>query len=131
MTAGTIPAEHGRECAVAEGTFGPYRLVDCLGAGGMGEVWRAVDTRKSREVALKLIRSDGAAVQGFAARFHREAELAARLSSPYIVPIHDYGQSTVSCSSTWRSSTASTWASCSARSAASTRIGRSGSSARS
>jgi serine/threonine-protein kinase len=92
MTAGTIPAEHGRECAVAEGTFGPYRLVDRLGAGGMGEVWRAVDTRKSREVALKLIRPDGAADQGFAARFHREAELAARLSSPYIVPIHDYGQ---------------------------------------
>jgi serine/threonine protein kinase len=77
---------------VAEGTFGPYRLVSRLGAGGMGEVWRAVDTRKSREVALKLIRADAASDRDFAARFHREAELAARLSSPYIVPIHDYGQ---------------------------------------
>ena len=76
---------------MAEGTFGPYRLVSRIGTGGMGEVWRAVDTRKSREVALKLIRAGGAAVQGFAARFHREAELAARLSSPYIVPIHDNG----------------------------------------
>lgn len=92
MTAGTIPAGHGRECAVAESTFGPYRLVARLGAGGMGEVWRALDTRKRREVALKLIRADAASDQGFVARFHREAELAARLSSPYIVPIHDYGQ---------------------------------------
>jgi hypothetical protein len=48
MTAGTIPAGNGRECVVAEGTFGPYRLVARIGSGGMGEVWGAVDTRKSR-----------------------------------------------------------------------------------
>jgi serine/threonine protein kinase len=40
--------------------IGPYRLVDRLGAGGTDEVWRAVDTRKSREVALELIRPYGA-----------------------------------------------------------------------
>ena len=92
MPAGTIPAGYGRECAVAEGTFGPYRLVSRIGTGGMGEVWRAVDTRKSREVALKLIRPGAASDPDFAARFRREAELAARLSSPHIVPIHDYGE---------------------------------------
>ena len=72
--------------------FGPYRLVARFGAGGMGEVWRAVDTRKSREVALKRLARRARRDQGFAARFHREAELAARLSSPHIVPIHDYGE---------------------------------------
>ena len=92
MPAGTVPADTDAECAVAEGTFGPYRLVSRIGTGGMGEVWRAVDTRKSREVALKLIRAGAASDPDYAPRFRREAELAARLPSPHIVPIHDYGE---------------------------------------
>ena len=73
-------------------SFGPYRLLDRLGRGGMGEVWRAVDTRKDREVALKVLGSWMCGDPHFAARFKREAALAARLNAPNIVPIHDYGQ---------------------------------------
>jgi len=71
---------------------GPYRLIDRLGAGGMGEVWRALDTRKGREVAVKMMGSWLGAEPGFVARFRREAALAARLNAPNIVPIHDYGE---------------------------------------
>lgn len=72
--------------------FGPYRLVAPLGRGGMGEVWRAVDTRKDREVALKVLGSWLGGDPEFAVRFRREAALAARLNAPNIVPIHDYGE---------------------------------------
>ena len=71
---------------------GPYRLIDRLGAGGMGEVWRVLDTRKGREVAVKMLGSWLGAEPGIAARFRREAALAARLNAPNIVPIHDYGE---------------------------------------
>lgn len=72
--------------------FGPYRLVGLLGRGGMGEVYEAVDERKDRTVALKRLPQHLARDPGFQARFRREAELAARLSEPHIVPIHDYGE---------------------------------------
>jgi hypothetical protein len=71
---------------------GPYRLISRLGAGGMGEVWRALDTRKGREVAVKMMGSWLGGEPGLAARFRREAALAARLNAPNIVPIHDYGE---------------------------------------
>ena len=72
--------------------FGPYRLLALLGRGGMGEVWRALDTRKEREVALKVLGGWLGADPGFATRFRREASLAARLNAPHILPIHDYGE---------------------------------------
>ena len=72
--------------------FGPYRMLSRLGAGGMGEVWRALDTRKDREVAVKVLGGWLGAEPGFAARFRREAALAARLNAPNIIPIHDYGE---------------------------------------
>src|SRR5215207_8336294 len=78
--------------AMTDKCFGPYRLLDRLGRGGMGEVWRAVDTRKDREVALKLLGSWMCNDPQFVARFKREAALAARLNAPNIVPIHDYGE---------------------------------------
>ena len=71
--------------------FGPYTLVALLGRGGMGEVWRAHDTRKDRAVAVKVLGGWLGGDPGFAARFQREAALAARLYSPHIIPIHDYG----------------------------------------
>ena len=77
---------------MTEQEFGRYRLVRLLGRGGMGEVWRAVDTDKDREVALKVLGSWLAGDPQFAVRFRREAALAARLNAPNIVPIHDYGE---------------------------------------
>ena len=72
-------------------TFGPYRLMSLLGHGGMGDVWRAFDTRKGREVALKVLPPGIAGHPDLSRRFRREAELAARLSAPHVVPIHDWG----------------------------------------
>jgi serine/threonine-protein kinase len=71
--------------------FGHYRLDALLGRGGMGEVWRALDTRKDRVVALKVLGPWLAGDADFARRFAREASLAARLRGPHVVPIHDYG----------------------------------------
>jgi serine/threonine kinase PknH len=72
--------------------FGPYRLDDLIGRGGMGEVHRAFDTVKKRTVALKRLRREFAADEGFQRRFRRECEQAARLSDPHVIPIHDYGE---------------------------------------
>jgi serine/threonine protein kinase/WD40 repeat protein len=72
--------------------FGPYRLLARLGAGGMGEVWRARDTRTDREVAIKRLRPAFAGDPSFVAGFRREAALAAKLNHPAIVPIHRYGE---------------------------------------
>jgi eukaryotic-like serine/threonine-protein kinase len=72
--------------------FGPYRLLARLGAGGMGEVWRARDTRTDREVAIKRLRPAFAGDPSYVAGFRREAALAAKLNHPAIVPIHSYGE---------------------------------------
>jgi WD40 repeat protein len=77
---------------VPEQQFGRYRLLSLLGRGGMGEVWRAVDTAKDRTIVLKVLGSWLGGDPEFAARFRRESALAARLSAPNIVPIHDYGE---------------------------------------
>ena len=75
-----------------EGTpFGRYQLIDLLGRGGMGEVWRAHDTVTDRVVALKLLPAQWAEDEVYLQRFRREAHAAARLSEPHIVPIHNYG----------------------------------------
>jgi serine/threonine-protein kinase len=63
-----------------------------LGRGGMGEVWRAHDTSTNRIVAIKLLPPHLAQDDTFVKRFRREAEAAARLNSPHIIPIHDYGE---------------------------------------
>ena len=76
-----------------EGTpFGRYRLVNLLGRGGMGEVWRAYDTETDRIVALKVLPAHFAADRTFQQRFRREAHAAARLNNPHVVPIHTYGE---------------------------------------
>ena len=72
--------------------FGPYRLEDLLGRGGMGDVHRAFDTVRGRTVALKRLRPELASDAEFQARFRRECRLAARLSEPHVVPIHDFGE---------------------------------------
>ncbi len=72
--------------------FGPYELVELLGVGGMGEVWRARDTRRDRWVALKVLPEQLNGDREFASRFRRESHVAARLREPHVVPIHDYGE---------------------------------------
>lgn len=69
--------------------IGPYRLEGELGRGGMGVVYRAYDERLDRRVAVKRLRPDAAAREGWRARFRREARTAARLGHPAIVQIHD------------------------------------------
>jgi serine/threonine protein kinase len=75
----------------------PTRLGSCeilapLGAGGMGEVYRARDTRLGREVALKVLKSDFAGDAERMARFEREAQLLAALNHPGIATIHGLEQ---------------------------------------
>jgi serine/threonine protein kinase len=72
--------------------FGPYRLDELIGQGGMGEVWRAFDTVKERTVALKRLPAYFAGDADFQARFRRESKPAAQLSEPHIIPIHDFGE---------------------------------------
>lgn len=70
---------------------GRYRLDTVLGRGGMAAVWRAVDVRLDRPVAVKVL--DGAALTEPAAvqRFHREARTVARLTDPHVVSVYDVG----------------------------------------
>lgn len=65
--------------------FGRYRLIDLLGRGGMGEVWKAFDTSMNRVVALKLLPANLADDEQYQARFRREAQAAAVLDEPHIV----------------------------------------------
>lgn len=69
--------------------IGPYRIEARLGAGGMGEVFRAWDERLDRPVALKIVRPGAESGEVARERFRREARAAARLSHPAIVQIHD------------------------------------------
>ena len=76
-----------------EGTpFGQYRLIELLGRGGMGEVWKAFDTATQRVVAVKVLPAQLAADPVFEQRFRREAFTAAALSEPHVVPIHNFGE---------------------------------------
>ena len=68
--------------------LGPYEITGTLGAGGMGEVYRARDTRLKREVALKILPESFATDPERLARFQREAEVLASLNHPNIAGIH-------------------------------------------
>ena len=69
-----------------------YRLLDRLGEGGMGVVYRAVDERLGREVAVKLLRADASTPSDWLSRFEREARLASSLQHPHICTIHELGE---------------------------------------
>ena len=71
--------------------LGHYRLVDEIGAGGMGVVYRAHDERLERDVAVKVLPEEVAGNPDRVARFEREAKAVARLEHPNILAIHDFG----------------------------------------
>lgn len=75
-----------------EVAFGRYRLLSLIGEGGMGKVYKAQDTVIDRHVAVKVLPTDMGAEPGYRDRFRREAQIAARLSEPHIIPIHDTGE---------------------------------------
>ncbi len=72
--------------------FGQYQLQELIGRGGMGEVYRAFDTRTDRIVALKLLPTHLAKDTVFQQRFRRESQAAAGINEPHVVPIHGFGE---------------------------------------
>jgi serine/threonine protein kinase len=72
--------------------IGKYQIIEELGVGSMGTVFRARDTVLDREVALKTIRAGPAVEPEIKERFYREARACARLQHPHIVTIHDFGE---------------------------------------
>ena len=72
--------------------LGPYEIVGTLGAGGMGEVYRAKDTRLGREVAVKVLPQHLTESQEVRARFEREARTVSSLNHPHICTLYDVGQ---------------------------------------
>ena len=71
--------------------LGPYEILSALGAGGMGEVYKARDTRLDRSVAIKVLPPDVSADPDRRARFEREAKTVAGLTHPHICTLHDIG----------------------------------------
>jgi len=73
--------------------LGPYEIVAPIGAGGMGEVYRARDTRLNRDVAFKVLPEIFAGDPERLARFEREAQVLASLNHPHIAHIHGLEES--------------------------------------
>ena len=73
-------------------SLGHYRILEKLGAGGMGEVYRARDPRLGRDVAIKILPTDLSADADRLRRFEQEARAAAALSHPNILAVYDIGQ---------------------------------------
>src|SRR5262249_43781443 len=82
----------GLTVLLAPGTrLGPYEIVAALGAGGMGEVYKARDTRLDRAVAVKILSAMLASDAQFRERFDREARAISQISHPHICTLHDVG----------------------------------------
>ncbi len=72
--------------------LGPYEVMECVGAGGMGEVYRAVDTRLDRSVAIKVLPAAVSKNAELKVRFEREAKAISSLNHPHICTLHDIGE---------------------------------------
>ncbi len=73
-------------------TLGPYEIVSAIGAGGMGEVYKARDTRLDRTVAIKVLPEHVASDPDLKQRFEREAKTISSLNHPHICTLHDIGE---------------------------------------
>ena len=71
--------------------LGPYEIVSAIGAGGMGEVYKARDTRLDRTVAIKVLPEHVASDPDLKQRFEREAKTISSLNHPHICTLHDIG----------------------------------------
>src|SRR5215471_5143306 len=76
----------------SETRLGPYEIVSAIGAGGMGEVYRARDPRLKRDVAIKVLPASFSSDPQRLHRFEQEANAAAALNHPNILAVHDIGQ---------------------------------------
>ena len=72
--------------------LGPYEITSLIGAGGMGEVYKARDTRLGRDVAIKVLPASFAADRDRLRRFQQEAQAVAALSHPSILAVYDIGE---------------------------------------
>src|SRR5918999_4991788 len=90
-TIGALPQRPSMTVSVGT-RLGPYEIVAPLGAGGMGEVYRARDTRLDRTVAIKVLTGALAADSESRRRFEHEARAIAALNDPHICTIHDVGR---------------------------------------
>lgn len=81
-----MPVERGS-------SLGPYQIQFRLGGGGMGEVWRALDTRSGREVAIKVISEQAGDDPDLRSRFLSEAKASSALNHPNILAVHEVGES--------------------------------------
>ncbi len=93
--------------AIEAGTrLGPYEIVSLIGKGGMGEVYRAHDTRLDRDVAVKVLPAGLGEDSSFQKRFEREAKTISQLQHPNVCTLYDVGglrtASTIWSWSTWR-----------------------------
>jgi serine/threonine protein kinase len=91
---GTEPDARTRIPPISELTphFPQLEIIECLGRGGMGVVYKAIQKSLGRPVALKLLAPERVGDPAFAQRFAREARALAALSHPHIVAIHDFGE---------------------------------------
>src|SRR5918995_712272 len=79
--------------ALSPGTrLGPYEILSAVGAGGMGEVYKARDSRLDRTVAIKILPESLAGDPQFRDRFDREARAVSHLDHPHICALHDIGE---------------------------------------
>lgn len=86
------PQQSPATIAALNDCFPQLQILEVIGQGGMGTVYKARQTKLDRLVALKIILPEAAADPAFAERFHREARTLARLSHPHIVAVHDFGE---------------------------------------